>query len=147
MATAKPGSIVHVELHSAAPEKTQAFYERVFGWKFQAIPEMKYTTFSAPSPPHGGLMSPMEGMAPTVLNYLLSEDINKTAAAIQAEGGSILVPKTEIPTMGWFAIFADPTGLPQALFEDIHKPRARPRKAKKAKRTSRARGSKRRRSR
>lgn len=137
MATPKPGSVVHIELHSAAPEKTQTFYERVFGWKFTSVPEMNYTTFAAPSPPHGGLMAPMEGSSPQVLNYLLSDDIAKTAAAIEAAGGSILMPRTEIPTIGWFAIFRDPGGLTQALYEDIKKPAARPRKAKKAKKAKR----------
>src|SRR6266699_663467 len=33
----KPNSIVHVEFHSTAPEKTKAFLSDVFGWKFQDI--------------------------------------------------------------------------------------------------------------
>jgi len=143
MATPKPGSIVHVELHSPAPEKTKAFYERVFGWKFEAIPQMNYTTFTAPSPPGGGLMSPMEGMGPMILNYILSTDIEATQRAIQAAGGTVLVPKQEIPKMGWFAIFRDPAGLTQAVYEDMQKPAPRAAKAKKASRaSSKGRGAK-----
>ena len=106
----KPGSIVHVEIHSPAPEKTQRFYEEVFGWKFESIPQMNYTTFKAPSPPDGGLITPMEGMGPTVLNYLLSTDIDETQRKIERAGGSVVVRKSEIPNFGWFAIFRDPVG-------------------------------------
>jgi len=138
-ATPKPGSVVHVEIHSTAPEKTQAFYERVFGWKFQAIPEMNYTTFDAPSPPGGGLQAAAE-MGPMILNYLLSTDVAADLRKVQDAGGSVLVPKSEIPGMGWFAIFRDPTGLSSALYEAMKKApaaRAKPKKrsAKKARRS------------
>jgi hypothetical protein len=139
----KPGSVVHVEIHSPAPEKTQAFYERVFGWKFQAIPEMNYTTFEATSPPHGGLMKPMEGMGPTVLNYILSTDIEETQRKIELAGGAIVVPKQEIPKMGWFSIFRDPAGITQALFQSMEMPRAarpRTRSSTKARKARKGRG-------
>ena len=133
----KPGSIVHVEIHSPAPEKTQRFYEEVFGWKFESIPQMNYTTFKAPSPPDGGLTTPMEGMGPTVLNYILSTDINETQRKIERAGGSVVVTKSEIPNFGWFAIFRDPVGITQALYQSMPRPRAAPRR--KAKRSSKAR--------
>ncbi len=49
----KPNSIVHVEFHSTAPEKTKAFLSDVFGWKFQDMPEMNYSMFDPPSAPGG----------------------------------------------------------------------------------------------
>jgi hypothetical protein len=132
----KPGSIVHVEIHSPAPEKTQRFYESVFGWKFESVPAMNYTTFTAPSPPNGGIMSPMEGEGPTVMNYILSTEIDETIRKIELAGGAILVPKSEIPKMGWFAIFRDPAGVTQAVYQDVARPArpaaARARKAKRA---------------
>ena len=51
----KPGSVAHLEIRSTDPEKTKAFYNRVFGWKFQDMPAMNYTMWEAPSGMGGGL--------------------------------------------------------------------------------------------
>ena len=140
MAEPKAGSIVHVEIHSNDPPRTKAFFANAFGWKFQDIPEMNYMTWEAPSKPAGGLQKPMEGRGPTVLNYLLSKEINEDIGRVQRAGGNILVPKSEIPGIGWFAIFQEPGGTAHALYQNLPKapaPRrqaSKPRKATKAKR-------------
>lgn len=139
----KPGAIVHVEFHSPDPDRTKAFYSKVFGWKFENIPQMEYATFKAPSGPGGGLMKPTEG-GPMVLDYILSEEIDETAQAIEANGGAILMPKSEIPGFGWWAVFRDPTGLTMALFQGKPEPRA-PRKRAAAKKSARARSGRKRR--
>lgn len=120
----KPGAIVHVELITKNPSKTKHFYAEVFGWKFQEIPEMNYATFEAPSGPGGGVTPPMGGMQPGVLNYILSDAIEKTSKKIEQAGGRILTPKTEIPNMGWFAVFQDSEGTVNALYQAKEQPRA-----------------------
>jgi len=50
------------------------------------------------------------------LLHLGADDVDATLAAVEAHGGKTLVPKTEIPHVGWWAVFADPTGNPIALF-------------------------------
>ena len=125
-ATPKPGSIVHVEVHSNEPARTKQFFSEVFGWKFEDVPEMDYTTFQAPSAPHGGLMKPMENSPPQVLNYILSANIEETSRRIETAGGAIVVPKTEIPKVSWFAIFREPGGTVQALYQNAAPPRPAP---------------------
>jgi len=151
----KPGSFVHIELASADPARTRRFFEDVFAWKFEELPEMNYMTFEPATAPGGGLMTPMEGQPPGVLNYLLSMDIDADLRRIEAAGGRTLRPKTEIPGVGWWALFQEPTGITLALFqgrmerpspERKEPPRRRPaagaaaRKAKKARGGRRARG-------
>ncbi len=133
MATQKEGSIVHIEIHSSDPTRTKEFYKEVFGWKFQDIPEMNYTTFQAPNAPHGGLQKHGED-GPTVLNYIMANDITRTLERIENAGGKVVVPKSEIPMFGWYAVFQEPGGTVQAVYQDMPKPPA-PRKpaAKKAK--------------
>ncbi len=134
----KPGSIVHVELHSADPAKSKAFYAEIFGWKFQDIPEMEYTTFKAPSNPDGGLMKAIENRV-QVLNYILTADIDRDVERIQRAGGSILQQKMEIPQMGWWALFQEPGGTTQALYQAMQMPRparARPKPRKAAKKST-----------
>lgn len=142
----KPGSFVHIEFASANPARTRKFLEDVFAWKFQDIPEMNYAMYDAGSGPGGGIMSPMEGQGPGILNYLLSTDIDRDLAKIESAGGAVLVPKMEIPNMGWWAGFREPTGLMLALYQSKQapRPRARTRTAsrkstRKAKKGSRSR--------
>lgn len=133
----KPNSVVHVEFHSTAPEKTKAFLKDVFDWKFQDLPEMNYSMFEAPSAPGGGLQK-AENMPAGVLDYILSRDIDGTVKKIQSSGGAIVMPKQEIPGMGYFAVFQDPTGITLALYEPMSAPRrtAAPRR-KAAKKSAR----------
>ena len=149
----KPGSIVHVELHSADPAKTKQFYGEVFGWKFEDIPAMNYTMWRAENEPGGGIMQTMEGRPPQVLNYLMSESVDETLRDIMGAGGIVMQPKMEIPGMGWWAMFQEPGGTMMAIYQDQGQQRAaaRPRKAarkaaKKApKKAARKAGKKRRR--
>jgi len=46
-----------------------------------------------------------------------AEDIDAKSQEIEAHGGKCLVPKSEIPNTGWFAIFTDPTGNTMALYK------------------------------
>lgn len=134
----KPNSIVHVEFHSNAPEKTKSFLKDVFGWKFEDMPEMNYSMFNPPSAPGGGLQQ-AENMPAGVLDYILAEDIDNTLRKITSSGGAVTMPKQEIPGFGFFAVFQDPTGITLALYEaqaQARKARAKPKKS--AKRTARS---------
>src|SRR5256884_1037179 len=129
----KPNSIVHVEIHSNAPDKTKSFLKDVFGWKFEDMPQMNYSMFQPPSAPGGGLQQ-AENLPAGVLDYVLTEDIENTLRKVTSSGGAITMPKQEIPGMGWFAVFQDPTGITLALYEAQAPPRparAAPRKAAK----------------
>ena len=133
----KPGSIVHVELHSADPAKSKAFYGEVFGWKFEEMPEMNYTMWRAENEPGGGIMQTMEGRPPQVLNYILAESVEDTLRDIMGAGGIVIQPKMEIPGQGWWALFQEPGGTMMAIYEGRVATRPRPatRKAKAKKAT------------
>jgi hypothetical protein len=51
-----------------------------------------------------------------VLVYVQTDDIEATLAKVESLGGRVLVPKTEIPTVGWFGVFSDPTGNKVGLY-------------------------------
>ena len=149
MADPKPGSFVHIEIASSDPERTKRFFEDVFEWDFESVPEMNYHTYAAPSPPHGGLMAPMESQHPGILNYLLSHDIDADVKKIQEAGGRLLQPKMEIPGVGWWALFEEPTGIVLALFEsrtpdlaERRRSRARQAATRRRKAGARAKGKK-----
>jgi predicted enzyme related to lactoylglutathione lyase len=114
----KPGSIVHVELPTKDPATLKRFYGEVFGWTFQDVPELNYVLWNAPTAPGGGFRIPGEEDPGGILNYLLVESIDATAPRIEGAGGQVLVPRSEVPETGWFAIFRDPAGNVMGLWEE-----------------------------
>jgi len=109
--------IVHIEFSAHDQEAAGQFYSEAFGWQIQPMPEMNYTTFESEGGPGGGF-NPVSQQNPagTVLVYISSDDIEASLKKIESLGGTIMVPKTEIPQVGWFAIFADPTGNQVGLY-------------------------------
>ena len=59
----------------------------------------------------------LENPAGTVIVYIQADDIPAALAKIEAHGGKTLLPQTEIPGVGWFAFFVDPTGNRMALYK------------------------------
>jgi len=120
MTDIKPGAIVHAELASNDIAATRRFLEKVFAWKFKKEemgPDMEYWTFNPGSGPAGGLMPAMEGRPPSTVNYMLVESVDAAVKKITSNGGTILVPKQEIPKVGWCAIFEIPGGVMAAVFQ------------------------------
>jgi len=111
-------AIVHVEIPAADQESTGKFYSELFGWSFQSHPEMDYAMFEAEGGPGGGYPK-LDGEIVTpgaVMVYVGTDDIEASLAKAESLGGKTVVPKTEIPGQGWFAIFSDPTGNRLALY-------------------------------
>ena len=102
--------IVHVEFSAQDRQAAGKFYSELFGWKVQQIPEMNYATFETGSV--GGGLNPVQETYPagTVVVYVHTDDIDATLVKAESLGGKTLVPKSEIPGVGWFGLFADPTG-------------------------------------
>jgi hypothetical protein len=114
--------IVHVEIVSKNPHTAGDFYKEVFGWKIDVDQNFDYVQFSADPGPGGGFpqVDEQQGMqSGDVLLYLGTDDIEGTLARIEACGGKTLAPKTEIPGIGWFAIFADNNGSRLALYTSM----------------------------
>lgn len=109
--------VVHIEFSARDLEAAGKFYSQLFGWKITQMPEMNYATFEAEGGPGGGF-SPLTENNPagTVLVYIQTEDIEASLKKAETLGAKTLVGKTEIPQMGWFAIFMDPTGNKVGLF-------------------------------
>jgi hypothetical protein len=67
--------------------------------------------------PGGGFTPLGEDVKPgDILIYVDSADIEADLKQVEALGGKVVVPKMEIPGVGWFGIFLDPTGNKIALY-------------------------------
>ncbi len=88
-----------------------SFYEKVFGWKYHRFGEMDYWLIITgdPSTPgiNGGIMKKRDANQP-VVNSINVPDIDLAIESLQKNGGIIVVPKTPIPGIGYYAYFTDP---------------------------------------
>lgn len=114
-------NIVHVEIPAASVEGAGKFYQDLFGWKLQHMPEMNYTMWEAGDGSGGGFPAvSADNPAGQVLIYIASDDIDADLKNAASLGGKIVQPKTEIPGMGWFGIFQDPTGNALGLYTSMN---------------------------
>lgn len=114
-------NVVHVEIPAVHVESAGKFYESLFGWKIQSMPEINYTGWEAGDGSGGGFPEVSEtNPAGQVLVYIASDDIEVDLKNVERLGGKIIHPKTEIPQTGWFAIFMDPTGNMLGLYTSMH---------------------------
>jgi len=99
-------------------DKAKEFYGKIFDWKFSASDMPEYTVIETGVEPGGGMMKkPDEAPGFALSVYYLVESIDETLKKVADAGGRMLVPKMEIPTIGWWALFADPDGIPVSIFE------------------------------
>jgi predicted enzyme related to lactoylglutathione lyase len=113
--------IVHIEFAAKNPSQSAAFYKEVFGWEIQDVPEMNYIMFDLGDGLGGGFPS-IDGDATKegdVMVYISTDDIQASLEKIKAAGGKMLKEETEIPEMGWYAIFEDPAGNRVAVYKSM----------------------------
>ena len=116
--------IVHVEISTHDREAAGKFYSDLFGWHIEQMPEMNYATFDYGVEGVGGGLNPVTENNPagTVVVYVDTDDIDADLAKVEKLGGKIVTAKTEIPGMGWFGIFTDPTGNLIGLYTNMPRP-------------------------
>ncbi len=105
--------VVHWELWSENPEKVSEFYEAVFDWKINHIPEMNYRAVDTGGEGgiNGGIMTPQKGPWPGNLAFYIDvDDLDAHSEKIRAAGGKIVVDKMEVPGVGQLSLFEDPDG-------------------------------------
>jgi uncharacterized protein len=110
----EPGALCWTELLTADPGKAAPFYTQLFGWKDEAWPGPKpYTVFKNGDKMTAGMMRkpPEMGEAPSRwMPYMQVEACDRSAARAQQLGAAIVMPPTDIPEVGRFAIVSDPQG-------------------------------------
>jgi predicted enzyme related to lactoylglutathione lyase len=113
-----PNNLASFAIHVDDVDRARAFYEAVFGWEFEPWgPPGFYLirTGDDEAPGIQGLMH--QRMAPragTGLNgfepTFSVDDVDAVAAAVEANGGTITLARSEIPTVGTLIRFLDTEG-------------------------------------
>jgi hypothetical protein len=114
---AKP--FVHLELNTSNLENAKSFYKEMFQWTFQDMdmgPSGTYSVFKPDEGPGGGMMSMPQ--APTQwLPYIGVDNIKAATEKAKSLGATMMMENHEVPDMGWFSIFTDPTGAMVAIWQ------------------------------
>jgi predicted enzyme related to lactoylglutathione lyase len=111
-------NVAHFAINADDLDRARRFYERVFGWRFEAWGPpgfMMVETGTASEPGiRGSLQQRRELIAgQRTIGYECSlsvKDVDAVAAAVVENGGSIVIPRTLIPTVGHLIFFRDPEG-------------------------------------
>ena len=113
------GKISYLEIPVGQVEEAVKFYSSLFGWTVRPRGDGNLA-FDDGAGMSGtwvkeGDHTPDERMR----LYITVDSINASLKAIEAGGGQVLTPRTDIgPGMGAFAAFADPTGNEFGLYEE-----------------------------
>jgi predicted enzyme related to lactoylglutathione lyase len=122
-------TIVHFEIPADDVEKLRKFYSELFGWKIEKMPgPVEYWGIATvpvnekgmPMRPgvNGGMMKTQNPEHKPV-NYIAVESVDEYVKKIEALGGRVIVPKMEVPGIGWWASALDPEGNQFAILQSI----------------------------
>ena len=113
-------TIMHFEIPADNVERAGSFYSKLFGWEIKEIPGVNYWTItpSGENPVGGGMMkrqNPGQG----IVNYIDVASVDKYVAEIEKVDGKVILPKTAIPEMGYFALGLDTEKNTFGIWENI----------------------------
>jgi len=109
-------NIAYFEIPADNVDRAKHFYHSLLGWKIQPtkspmdpskVASMQYQDVITGEAKEGTLsMGGMykRQMTESIINYVVTDDINKVLANVEKLGGKIVVPKMEIKSVGLTAI-------------------------------------------
>jgi predicted enzyme related to lactoylglutathione lyase len=120
--------VIHFEIPADDENRAREFYSAAFGWKIDAMPELSYAMLrttptdetgmpSVPGSINGGMFR-REGELTSPVVTVDVEDIDAALEKIIALGGSTVMPRQEVGTMGWSAYFRDTEGNIMGLWQN-----------------------------
>jgi predicted enzyme related to lactoylglutathione lyase len=119
-------TVQHFEIPVDDIDRAQKFYKDVFSWNMQkwsnpSDPSQEYFMFETSDEGGnkgigGGLMK-RQSPHQTVTNYVTVSSIDEYTSKVEQSGGKIIMPKTEIPDMGYILVFMDTENNMLGLYE------------------------------
>jgi predicted enzyme related to lactoylglutathione lyase len=108
-------SLYYFDISVDNASRARRFYMDVFGWNMKKLSSKvnsKVDLWMYETEDENGIKGITGGMMkrealPTVTNYILVNTIDKYILKINNSGGKVTMQKTEIPIVGFFAMFLD----------------------------------------
>jgi len=113
------GKICYLEIPAKTAQASADFYSSIFGWKVRRRGDGELAFDDTGGVSGTWIKEGDRTPAERTRTYIMVDVISDTLMKIQAAGGRVLTPRTEIGTgMGAFALFADPVGNEFGLYEE-----------------------------
>jgi predicted enzyme related to lactoylglutathione lyase len=124
--------VVHFEIPADDLGRAKAFYGDIFDWQLQDMDMGNGATYTIvmtvpvddqqmPTEPgaiNGGMMTRSPETSSPVITVGV-DSIDDALKKIEAAGGGVVTPRTEIPGMGAYAYFTDTEGNTLGLWENV----------------------------
>ncbi|MCK4271602.1 VOC family protein [bacterium] len=120
-------TVVHFDIPYDEESRAISFYRDLFGWEIVKAQEMDYWLVNTvPVDEQGRPLEPginggmMKRVAPqqAPVNYISVGSVDEYLQRAESLGGTVIMPKTAIPHMGWFAHLADTEGNVLGVFQE-----------------------------
>jgi predicted enzyme related to lactoylglutathione lyase len=116
-----PGALTWNDLVTPDPAAAAEFYEALFGWTTEELPNAEgYRVIKNGDRPNGGMM-PMPGAEQNWLPYFGHDDVDRLVAEIPGRGGVVHNGPIRMPA-GSIAVFGDPQGAVFCAWSGIYDP-------------------------
>jgi len=114
------GKICYLEIPANAAQASADFYGDIFGWKVRRRGDGELAFDDAGGGVSGTWVKDADRTPDERTRvYIMVDDIAASLRQIEARGGRVSTPRTEIgPGMGAFAAFTDPVGNEFGLYEE-----------------------------
>jgi predicted enzyme related to lactoylglutathione lyase len=111
--------IVHFEIPADNVGRAQKFYGKLFGWQFSNPPGFGdyWSVDLGEDASHGIGMMARQNPDHLPTGYYGVESVADSLAQVEQLGGKVLVPRSPVPGMGWFANCQDTEGNVFGLWE------------------------------
>jgi predicted enzyme related to lactoylglutathione lyase len=111
-------TVAHFAINADDVKRAQRFYQSVFGWKFEPWGPPGFFQIQTAAGSKPGILGALQKRRDLVpgqptIGYectVAVADVDAVAAAVVANGGTILIPRSLIPTVGYLIFFRDPEG-------------------------------------
>lgn len=121
--------VVHFEIPVDDLTRAKKFYQKVFGWEINDIPQMEYSTVTTvktdeknmpkePGAINGGMLARDDtGKSPVLVIDVQSVDAY--LKKIESAGGKVVLPKIKVGDMGLYARIRDTEGNILGIWQEL----------------------------
>jgi uncharacterized protein len=118
-------TIVHFEIPADDIERSKKFYSELFGWKIEKFPGetpageywMLTITDDKGNRILGGGMHKRMHPEQQIINYIDVKSVDEYSSKVENLGGKVVMPKTAVVGMGYFALCVDTENNNFAIWE------------------------------
>ena len=120
-------TIVYFQIPSDDIERSKEFYNQLFGWKIDKFPEsstpegmenwMVTTTDDKGNKTLDGGLSKRQMPQQQITNFIDVKSVDEYSSKVEKLGGKVVVPKTAVPGMGYYAVCVDTENNSFGIFE------------------------------